>query len=134
MQIATPILIWLIKLSLYSLIFHAFNPLTYVRWMVYAGVIVSFCFYLTAAVVNGVTCRPKGGTDRLAYLAGLAAQGCDDLFRPVQIINIALGGVNLVNDFYLLILPIPAIVKLKLPLRKKISIMFIFMTGAGYGY
>ena len=123
-------LIWIIKLAVYSLIFYAFNPVTYIRWMVYAGVSFSFCFYLAVAIVNGVICGPKGGSDRLAYRAGMAGQKCGDPAGIIMIFSIASGSVNLLNDLYLLILPLPAIIKLQLPLRKKIGVMFIFLAGA----
>lgn len=131
-MLAAPFLVWLIKLAVYSLIFHAFYPITYVRWLVYAGVVVSFCLYLAIAVISGVICGPKGGSDRLAYLAGIAGQECDNPAGLIQISSIASGVVNLASDVYLLILPLPTIIKLKLPLKKRLGVMFIFMAGVAY--
>jgi hypothetical protein len=131
LQIAAPFLTWAIKLAVYSLIFHAFHPLTYIRWLVYIGVIISFCYYLTAAIVNGIVCGPKGGTDRLSYLAGMAGQECGDPAGLIQIFTVISGVVNIINDLYLFILPLPAIRKLHMDRRKKRGIMFIFLTGAG---
>ena len=98
------------------------------------GISVSFCFYLAAAIVNGVVCGPKGGTDQIAYLAGLAGQECGNPAGVIQILSITSGVVNLVNDLYLLILPLPAILKLKMATKQKIGVMLIFLTGAGYVY
>jgi hypothetical protein len=123
--------VWAIKLAVYSFIFFALRPLAYIRRLVYIGVIISFCYYLTAAIVSGMVCGPKGGTDQLSYLAGMAGQECGDPAGIIQIFSITLGVVNLVNDLYLLIIPLPAIVKLKLVPRKKIGVMLIFLTGAG---
>lgn len=36
---------------------------------------------------------------------------------------------NLCLDLFIFVLPIPAIVQLKLPLQKKIGVLAIFMTG-----
>jgi hypothetical protein len=127
-------LIWVIKLAVYSLIYHAFRPITYIRWMVYIGIIVSFCYYLAAAIVNGVICGPKGGTDQMAYLAGMAGPQCRDTAGVIQILSITSGAVNLLNDLYLLILPLPAILKLKMAPKQKISVMCIFLAGTAYVY
>ena len=46
--------------------------------------------------------------------------------------NKALGGVNLVSDVYILCVPMDAISKLQLSLRKKIGVMLMFTTGIMY--
>ncbi|KAF2179609.1 hypothetical protein K469DRAFT_673989 [Zopfia rhizophila CBS 207.26] len=131
LQVASPFLIWLIKLAVYSLILYAFHPVDYIRWLVYIGIVLSFCYYLAAAIVNGVICGPRGGTDRLAYLAGMAGPECGNPSGLIQIFSIASGVVNLTNDFYLLIIPLPAILKLKLPARRKFGVLVIFLAGTG---
>lgn len=67
----------------------------------------------------------------MAYLAGMAGQECGNPAGVIQILSITSGVVNLVNDLYLLILPLPAILKLKMALKQKIGVMFIFLAGAG---
>ncbi|MCJ1346583.1 hypothetical protein MMC31_004801, partial [Peltigera leucophlebia] len=39
------------------------------------------------------------------------------------------GIFNIVSDFYVLVLPLPVVWKLQLPLRKKIAVSAVFMTG-----
>ena len=39
------------------------------------------------------------------------------------------GAFNLVSDFYVLVTPIPAVWALQMPMKKKIGIIAIFMTG-----
>lgn len=126
---AAPLLIWIIKLALYSLIFHAFQPLGYIRWLVYIGVTVSFCFYLATAVINAIMCGPRGGTDQRAYLAGSFSEECSSKTSLFQVFSIASGVVNLANDLYLLVLPLPAILKLNMAPRKKLGVIFIFLAG-----
>lgn len=130
LQIGSPFLIWMIKLAVYSLIHTAFNPLRYVRWTVYAGVGLSFCYYLAAAIVSGVICGPKGGTDRLSYLAGMAGEKCGDPGGIIQILSIVSGVVNLLNDLLLLLLPLPPVFKLHLPLKQKLGVLLIFLAGS----
>jgi hypothetical protein len=123
---------WLIKLALFNLIFHAFRPLAYIRYLVYIGIIVTGIYHVSASIANGILCSPKGGHDRMAYVAGFSRRECQDSSGPVQAISLASGAVNMFTDFYLLVIPLPAIYKLNLPTQRKAGVLFIFLTGAGY--
>lgn len=70
----------------------------------------------------------------MAYLAGMAGAQCGDPAGIIQILSIASGAVNLLNDLYLLILPLPAIIKLKMATKQKVGVMFIFLAGTGFVY
>lgn len=41
---------------------------------------------------------------------------------------------NVVTDFYLVILPIPQVLKLKLSKKKKVGLCLTFASGLGYGH
>ncbi|PVH97624.1 hypothetical protein DM02DRAFT_532845 [Periconia macrospinosa] len=60
----------------------------------------------------------------------MAGKRCGDPAGLIQIFTITSGVVNLVNDLYLLILPLPAIAKLRLDRKKKLGVLFIFLVGA----
>lgn len=122
-------LVWLIKLSIFSLIFQAFRPLVYIRRLVYTGIVATGLYQLGAAITFGVICGPKGGQGRISYLAGMASRECGDPAGTVQILSVATGAVSLFCDLYLLVLPLPAIAKLNLPKRRKTGVMLIFLTG-----
>lgn len=47
----------------------------------------------------------------------------------LQDYGVAQGTINLLSDFYLLVVPIPAVLALQLPKKKKIGVIAIFMTG-----
>ena len=130
--IVTGPLTWLIKLAVFSLIFHAFRPLTYVRRLVYGGLIVSGLYAIANSVSNGIACGPRGGTDYLSVLAGMAGKACGNPSGIVQIFSVTSGVVNFVVDFYLLVIPLRAISKLRLPTKQKIGVFFIFLTGIGF--
>ncbi|KAI9649220.1 hypothetical protein NHQ30_001788 [Ciborinia camelliae] len=123
----TGLLIWLIKLSLFSLIYNAFRPLAYVRILVVTGLILSAAWYIAAAAIIVTRCGPKGGTDRISYLAGLASPTCGHILTC----TIVTGVVNIVIDVYLLVIPLAAISHLHLPRKRKIGVFFIFLTGGG---
>jgi hypothetical protein len=48
---------------------------------------------------------------------------------PVIDLTLALGYFNIFSDVYILILPISGVISLNLPARRKIGVIFIFMTG-----
>lgn len=118
-------LAWLTKLALFSLIYHSFRPLTYVRRLIYFAVTITGLYYLGNGIANGVMCGPKGGHDRIAYIAGQARKSCS----AGQIMSITLGSIGLATDLFLFILPLRAISKLDLPRKEKTGVLFIFMTG-----
>jgi len=131
LQVTTGPLTWLIKLALFSLIYNTFNPLNYVRRLIYIGLAVSGLFYIANAIVQGVACGPRGGSDRLAYLTGLLSHSCDEPSGIIPIFAIMTGFVNLAVDLYLLIIPLRAVSTLQLMSRRKIGVYAIFLTGAG---
>lgn len=124
-----PILTWLLKLALFSLIFNTFRPLTYVRRLVYFGLIVSGAFYITHSTVNGVSCGPRGGTDREAFLAGTTAHMCTDRAGMIAFFGVLSGIMNFLIDLYLLIIPLRATSKLKHRRKQKTYVFVIFLAG-----
>lgn len=103
----------------------------WLRRLVYIGITVTGLFTLYTSIYFGVACGPKGGLDRLSYLAGLARKSCSDPTGYVQVSNILSGAFNLLSDIYILVIPIPAIAKLRMPLRKRLGVLFIFLAGIG---
>lgn len=125
---------WLVKLTLFCHILTVFKPITWLRRLVIGGIVVTGAAYLYSAIYYGVACGPKGGTDRFSYLAGMAGKKCHDPTGYIQINNIMMGAFNVCSDLYILIIPIPAILKLHLPSRKKIQVLMIFLTGLWYDH
>jgi hypothetical protein len=125
-------LIWIIKLSVYSLIFHAFRPLVYIRRLIYAVLLVTGLFTVGLAITNGMICGPQGRQDRASYMAGMAGKRCGNPTGAIQLLSVTSGGVSVLQDLFLLLLPLRPIWKLNLPARRKTGVFLIFMTGAGY--
>ena len=95
-----------LKMSLLLLYFRVFAPNKVTRYLIYFGII--FCF--------------------LAYTSLMFL----DIFTDVVVSitsNKALGAVNLFSDIYILCVPIAAVSKLQLSMKKTLGIVFIFMTG-----
>lgn len=123
---------WLVKLSIFSLIYCAFRPLTYIRWLVYAGLVVTGLYTIAVSVANGVLCAPKGGQNRDSWMAGASGHTCAGTSGRMQQVNITTGAFNLLWDLYLFVLPLRPISQLNMPRGKKTGVFLIFLTGAAY--
>ena len=110
------------KLSLLLLYLRIFSPNRYVRYAIYIGMIANVIFYGTITVVFGVLCIPRPGFGWLQTVQTARCRRSIDMDYPTGIFGV-------ISDFYILIVPIPIVVKLNLSVKKKIGIVAIFMTG-----
>ena len=129
-QMLLPATVWLVKATLMFLILGVFRPITWLRLLCWVGIGTTFVFYTTNLIVQIVSCRPRGGTDRVSFLAGMASQECAASTAAIQRLSIASGIFGVISDFYILIIPLPAVVKLKLGKKKKLSVLLVFSSGA----
>lgn len=72
-----------------------------------------------------VYCGPKHGQSQLSYLSALASPRCTQTRQLV----LALGIINVISDLYLIALPLPAVWALQMPLRRKIGVAAMILTG-----
>ena len=114
--------IFLVKLALFLLFLHLFGRLRWLRYFVWFGIAITGCFYIPGIIVPFALCAPSKGR---TWLEMSFTPKC----RSLQDYGIAQGTMNLISDFYLLFIPIPAVLSLQLPMRKKIGVIAIFMTG-----
>lgn len=118
---ATPAL-GLIKLSLFIQYYLLFSLMRWVRISVWIGATLSGVFYITVSIVAFVLCSPWHGETMLeTILSG-------HYFKFAQF-SIPTGVISMLMDWYLLILPIPAVLALQMSTAKKIGVLIIFMTG-----
>jgi hypothetical protein len=125
-----PATVWIIKATLIFLIFTAFRPIRWLRVLCWVGLGVTFVFYTVSIVLQAVPCHPRGGLDRISYLAGMANRQCAGSTELVQRTSIATGVFGVISDLYILIIPLPAVAKLHLGKRRKMGVYLIFSSGA----
>jgi hypothetical protein len=125
-----PATVSLIKATLIFLIFSAFHPLRWLRILCWIGLGVTFVFYTASIIVQVIPCHPRGGTDRVASLAGVANLQCAGWTAMVQRMNIATGVFGLISDLYILMIPLPAVAWLHLETKKELGVYLIFSSGA----
>ena len=112
------------KLSLFLLYYRLFSCRKWVRYLVYLGIGATAATYTATTIVYGYACLPRRGQDWIE--AGLSSR-CHQEFSMICFVR---GPFNLLSDLYLLLVPLPAIWQLHLPLRKRLGIAGIFLTGS----
>ena len=121
-------LIWFIKLSCFHLILVIFKILRWLRILVYLGILVSGLGLLSCTIAYCILCAPRDGTSPGSFLAAMTSPRCANSKKLSQ----AIGILNILIDFYLLTLPLPAVWPMQMPIRKKVGVMAIFLTGIVY--
>ena len=92
--------------------------------MSYVGLIITGLFYFASMAAFLILCSPKSGHSQIDYITALAAPQCAS-----QALSVTTGAVNVISDLYLVVLPLPAVWGLQLPLRRKIGVSAMFLTG-----
>ena len=118
---ATPAL-GLIKSSLFIQYYLLFRPLRWIRVCVWIGVTVSVTFYGAVSIVAFILNSPWPGESFLEDVLSWH-------YLKFANFSIPTGVIGMLVDWYLLILPIPAILTLQMSKAKKLGVLIIFMTG-----
>ena len=112
-----PIVIFLVKLSIFLLYLRLFGVSRPFRYLVYAGLIFQAMFYaswLGLEIASTVICSTV-----------------ENLTRPLCTANVPLvvsqGAVNVVTDLDMLALPIPQVLRLQTQTRRKLGLVAIFL-------
>lgn len=114
--------IFFAKASLFLLYLRLFTPDRWTRKFIYLGLVITFAAYLATTVAFGGFCLPRPSE---SWAEALLSPRCGKATGMTYIQGI----FNVVSDFYILILPVPVVIKLRLPLKRKIGVCAIFMTG-----
>ena len=121
-DVLIPPIMMMAKLSLLLLYYQIFNPNVKFRHYVHVVMGFLFLFYCGLFIAFAILMIPRPGQGLLAS------------FRVVDTatgisLSIAQSVAGVAIDFIIFCLPIPVVWKLQLPLRKKIGVLAVFMTG-----
>lgn len=111
------------KLSLLSLYLDVFGPNQALRYAIYFGMVFVTLFYTGTFIAFCVLAIPRPGE---TLIGTILSNNVASLIP----ISVAQAGVNVASDFYIFLLPIPGVVQLQMPTRKKIGVCAIFATGS----
>ncbi|KAL8950209.1 MAG: hypothetical protein Q9222_003738 [Ikaeria aurantiellina] len=120
--------IWFVKLSLFVLYVQIFRPLRWLRFLAWAGAVLTGLMYFATSIAFAVLCAPSGGHHASIYLLAYSSPKCRRATDPLVTI---IGILSLVSDIYLVVLPLPAVWNLQLPFRRKLGVSAMFLTGIG---
>lgn len=111
------------KSSLLLLYYRIFSPSKAFRYKIYGGLIFAAISQLAIIPIDSIYCAPPAGTSWAIF-----NPNCYKSYGY----GIAQGLSNLLLDLFIFYLPIPVIWHLQMPLKKRIGVIAIFMTGAMY--
>lgn len=114
-----------VKLSILAFYLRIFSIVDYVRISAWFLIVIVSGWMVSMSIARGMQCTP------VAKIWDDALPGhCLDTVLLYMFGSI----LDVVADFVVLILPMPAIIQLRLPMSKKIMVVIIFLLGGLYVY
>lgn len=110
------------KLSFYIFYLQDFDVKPTLKWCIYLGATVTTAFYIAATVATFVLSTPAPG--RPFYWQFMTTA------RKFFKLALVIGYFNIASDLDILLLPISGVIRLQLPIRRKVGVVLIFMTGS----
>ena len=96
-------------------------------WTVWILIGANFAVYTATLFAYVFACWPR---EHIWNPFATGKARCIDLAAAL----LSSSAINLISDFTILVLPILGISKLQMPLRRKIGVAAIFLTGALYAF
>lgn len=115
--------IFFAKISIFLLYLRIFTIKKQLRYAIYAGMVFTFCLYWINIGLESHFCAPRPGRN---WDTAEIAPRC----TKTVIWGLIQGVLVVVLDIYIFILPVPTIIRLKLPLKKRLGVLAVFMTAA----
>jgi hypothetical protein len=112
----------LVKLCLLLLYIRMFRPRNVARVLIWAAFAFIPLFYIATVIAFTIFYMPKKGDDWISARSPSTTHKMNNV-TSVQ------GIVGIVQDFYILLIPIWFVSGLRLPLGRKIGVSAIFLSG-----
>ncbi|KAI0481796.1 hypothetical protein F4859DRAFT_435861 [Xylaria cf. heliscus] len=112
---------WTAKSPILFLYIQLFGIKTWLRLISYCILVVTFLFLLGWNAYVAATCNPNGRENLPAIVmkcTSVTALG-----------GLIVGVISVVTDIIIIVLPLPIILRLNLPLGKRVGIIGVFLTG-----
>ncbi|KAK6957323.1 hypothetical protein Daesc_000106 [Daldinia eschscholtzii] len=114
-----------IKVAFLTFYLRLFSPVTYVRYMVLAGMALVITFCVVFVIVDLVACAPWP-SEHGDWIAPSLIDRCTRISVPLIT---AAAYFTVITDFYVLLIPLHQIPTLGLSPRRKVGVSIIFLTG-----
>ncbi|KAL4861665.1 hypothetical protein BDV12DRAFT_203788 [Aspergillus spectabilis] len=112
---------WTAKAPILFFLLHNFQIKRWLRNMVITTLSVSAMCFLIGSSITAYNCTPHDAQITPSFLAKCSEDS--------STMGVFLGIVAVVMDLAILILPLPIILRLQLPLQKRISLALLFLSG-----
>lgn len=110
------------KVSIFLLYIQIFRINTFVRRGAKIGIVVAFLAYFPPTLILSYFDAPHAGqTWEYLLVSGMPEKGIPG--------GITIGCLSVLVDIYVFVLPIPPLLKLNMPLSKRIQLMVLFGTA-----
>lgn len=121
-QVTTSASLGFIKLTIFLFYLDIFWPLKWCRYAIWIGASLSSAFYLSMTIVQFYFMTPHPGETLAKHFGGKLA-------HKVTTLSIPTTAVGLVIDILLLIIPLRAVIQLKINKKKKVRLVLTFFVG-----
>ena len=102
---------------------YIFGLLRWLRICAYIGAVVTTLFYISVSVASFVFATPSHGETWYEHILSKDERRTITMPIPISCFGVVI-------DLVILILPIIAVMQLQLPIRRKIAVNAVFMTGS----
>lgn len=102
------------KLSLLLLYYRLFAPDRVTKYLIVFGIFYCFILYTSYLLLSFLLCQSQ------------IESACKHQWT---LFFLTTSGLNVFGDFYLLLVPLAAVAKLRLPFREKLGVAAVFFTG-----
>lgn len=110
------------KLALFLLYYNLFASDYWTRIAIYLGMIAVCLFYIACSIAFFILCLPRPGESWIS-------PSFDARCTPIVKVASAHAWFGLLSDLYIFFLPLPVLWGLHMPLRKKLRVAAVFLTG-----
>lgn len=120
-----PLSIGAVKVSVLILYWQVFHVLTWMRIACIAAITCITAFQLSLPIAFSAMCAPSTGSSYLDFLNAFLSDTC----MRTRVLVVIQGIGSVVTDVFLVVLPLPPVLGLRMPLKRKIAVTSMFMVG-----
>jgi hypothetical protein len=113
--------IWFAKTSILAMYLRLFGVLKWMRWCCWLGIAIIFCAFWSLVPAAAVYAFPWGQEH---WDSAMSQDG-----RPLVVPFMIVGVISVASDLYILILPLPVLLRLHIHWKKKIALCLAFAVG-----
>ncbi|KAI0902737.1 hypothetical protein F4823DRAFT_406970 [Ustulina deusta] len=124
-EILAPQALCFVKVSVLILYLRIFSVIRWIRITSIIAIILVVGFHLSVSICFAVMCSPSTGDSQLDFLAAFISESCN----KTRVLVVIQGVGSVVSDLFLLILPLPAVWKLNMPIKRKLAVSSMFLVG-----